>query len=359
MESKLTDNQNIDNGEPTQYLENSTGKRKVNINCTNLFKIYNQGSLEVIALRRINLKIYAGEIVVVMGPSGSGKTTLLNCLAGLEKPTAGQILLKEYEVNKLNDQGVEMLLQNEIGIIFQFFNLIPSLSAKGNIELPMIIAQRSDKIINRRSKELLKYMGLLDRANQNPFTLSGGEKQRIAIAMAMANDPTIILADEPTGNVDSLSGNRIKNIFVEYIRNNPQKSMIIVTHDSSFLEIADRTLILKDGKIIRELGKKSPYQVNINEINEDLVDILGNDFNTDEINEIINPTENILHYEEIDKCRNCDSNNIRKMYDRKKGDFKIQENQLITRIVVNCDECKHMEYRTASISDINNLNLDI
>lgn len=331
--------------------------RKVNIRCKDLFKIYNQGNLEVVALRRINLKIYEGEIVVIMGPSGSGKTTLLNCLAGLEKPTAGQIFLKNFEVSKLNDNGIEMLLQNEVGIIFQFFNLIPSLSAKGNIELPMVIAQRNDKIIDQRSKELLEMMNLRDRSNQNPYTLSGGEKQRIAIAMAISNDPTVILADEPTGNVDSISGEKIKELFVDYIKEHPKKSMVIVTHDHSFMKIADRTFVLKDGKIIRELGKKgSDKMENIEEI-EDLSEIYDAGTTRTEIEEILDPMENYINYDDIVECRKCSSLNIHKMYDKAAGDFKIVDNHLVTRVVVNCFDCNFMEYRTASISNIEKVEL--
>ncbi len=347
----------VNTKEVKESLSQQTPKktRKANIRCKNLFKIYNQGNLEVVALRRINLNIYQGEIVVIMGPSGSGKTTLLNCLAGLERPTAGQIFLKNFEVNKLNDQGVEMLLQNEVGIIFQFFNLIPSLNSKGNVELPMVIAQRKNAEINRRSAELFKQIGLEKRTHQNPMTLSGGEKQRVAIAMAIANDPTVLLADEPTGNVDSISGENVMNLFTEFIKTHPDKSLVIVTHDHNLLKIADRTLILKDGKIIRELGKYQTKAVkNLDDIEEidEIAKIYEASENKKQIEEILSPSGSYPHYDEITECRKCDSTNIRKMYDKEAGHYKMHNNQLITRIVVNCLDCEYMEYRTASITEL-------
>ena len=172
-----------------------------------LSKIYKQGKLEVVALNNVNFSIYAGEIVVIMGPSGSGKTTLINCIAGMEQPTAGSVLLRDYEVSKLNDYGKELLLKYEVGIVYQFFNLIPNLTAKNNIELPMMLAKQKKSYIKNRVKVLLNMVGLENQAGQHPNTLSGGEKQRVGIAMALANDPPIILADEPTANVDSISAN--------------------------------------------------------------------------------------------------------------------------------------------------------
>ncbi|RLI63241.1 MAG: hypothetical protein DRO88_10405, partial [Promethearchaeia archaeon] len=177
-------------------------KRKVNISIKNVYRIFNQGKLEVVALKAINLDIYAGEIVVIMGPSGSGKTTLLNCISGMDQVTAGQILIRGYDITRMKDEGIQKILQNEIGIVFQFFNLIPSLTAEGNIELPMTIAKQSEKYKKERVALLVKEIGLENRKHHRPFTLSGGEKQRVAIAMALANNPTIILADEPTGNID-------------------------------------------------------------------------------------------------------------------------------------------------------------
>lgn len=190
-----------------------------------------------------------------MGPSGSGKTTLLNVIAGMEKPNAGSVKIKDLEITRLKDEGIQKLLQYEIGIIFQFFNLIPSLTAAGNVELPMSIIKIPKEKRKSRVRSLLEQVGLESRARHRPFTLSGGEKQRVAIAQAFSNDPSIILADEPTGNIDSVSAEKIMNIFHKTMKNNPDKAIIIVTHDPSFRKIADRTLVLRDGEVIRTIQK--------------------------------------------------------------------------------------------------------
>jgi putative ABC transport system ATP-binding protein len=325
--------------------------RSVNIKCQNLIKVYKQGNLEVLALKNINLTIYKGEIVVIMGPSGSGKTTLLNCIAGLESPTAGKIFVRNYEINKLNSAGIELLLQEEVGIVFQFFNLIQSLTVKANVELPMVIANKSNSFINKRRKDLLKQVGLDDRSLQRPSTLSGGEKQRVAIAMAFANEPTIVMADEPTGNIDSISGEKVLKIFVDFIKNNPDKSIVIVSHDHNLRKIADRTILLKDGKIIRELGKLTHTELEETE-NDELTQIYQEVNGDTEIEELLDPTARVKSYDQIVECNDCGSSNIQKMFDKKAGDFKVRNGQLITRAVINCSHCHHMNYSTVSIQDV-------
>jgi len=200
-------------------------EKQVNIECRNVFKIFKQGNLEVVALRNINLKIYKGEIVVVMGPSGSGKTTLLNLISGMVDPTAGKVLVEGRDVTKLKDEEIQKHLQTKIGIVFQFFNLVPSLTARGNVELPLIIANAPANYRRERVKYLLEAVDIENRANHRPFTLSGGEKQRIAIAAAIANDPLILLADEPSGNIDSVAEKKVMEIFRKYIDQNPEKSL--------------------------------------------------------------------------------------------------------------------------------------
>ncbi|MHA1775622.1 MAG: ABC transporter ATP-binding protein, partial [Promethearchaeota archaeon] len=232
-----------------------SNKKTLNVHVENVYRIFRQGELEVVALKNINLKVYSGEIVVIMGPSGSGKTTLLNCIAGLDRPSAGHIHLRGFDIVNMTDDAIQKVLQNEIGIVFQFFNLIPSLTAAGNISLPMVIAEKDQEYKEKRVQELIDLVDLHDRKHHRPFTLSGGEKQRVAIAMAFANDPTVILADEPTGNIDSVTSEKVIKLFQEFIEKNPSKSIIIVTHDPSLRKIADRTLIIKDGQIFRELGK--------------------------------------------------------------------------------------------------------
>ncbi len=214
-------------------------EKQVNIECKGVYKIFKQGNLEVVALRDINVKIHKGEIVVIMGPSGSGKTTFLNLISGMVNPSAGKVLVEGRDVAKLKDEEIQKHLQKKIGIVFQFFNLIPSLTAKGNIELPLNIAKASVKYRNQRTKYLLNVVEMTKRANHRPYTLSGGEKQRIAIAAAIANDPLILLADEPSGNIDSVAEMKVMEIFRKFIAQNPEKSLIIVTHNANFREIAD------------------------------------------------------------------------------------------------------------------------
>jgi putative ABC transport system ATP-binding protein len=324
----------------------------LNLKLKDLFKIYKQGKLEVVALNKVNLSIYAGEIVVIMGPSGSGKTTLINCIAGMEQPTAGSVLLRNYEVTKLNDYGKELLLKHEVGIVYQFFNLIPNLTAKNNIELPMMLAKQKKTYIKKRVKILLKMVGLEGQANQHPNTLSGGEKQRVGIAMALANDPPIILADEPTANIDSISAENLADIFRNYIKKNPDKSVVIVTHDDIMRKIADRTLILKDGKIIRELVektlKKEKNEDSLQEKDDKLSSLSPSSNDTDPLL----PSKRVINYSDIKECQFCGSSRIHKMYNEKGGRFKIWNEQLITQTVVSCEECYKMSYVVACLSDL-------
>jgi ABC-type lipoprotein export system ATPase subunit len=333
------------------------GRRIVNIDIHNVYKIFRQGNLEVIALKDINLKIYAGEIVVIMGPSGSGKTTLLNIISGMDRPNAGNILIRGYDITRMRDEGIQKMLQNEIGIIFQFFNLIPSLTAAGNIELPMIIAKKDSKIQKERVAQLVKEVGLEDRAHHRPFTLSGGEKQRIAIAMAFANNPTIILADEPTGNIDSISSDKIMDIFTKFIKNNPDKSIIIVTHNPNLRKIANRTLIIKDGQIIRELGKLEDKSVDSSgsdpndEGMQEMEKIIQLKKEEDVIKGILDPKGRCIEFKKITNCPNCKSNNIIKKFDND-GNYRVLNGQLLTRAAIFCQECYKLSFITVAIFDL-------
>ncbi|MHA1610690.1 MAG: ATP-binding cassette domain-containing protein [Promethearchaeota archaeon] len=337
-----------------EQINNDLSQRTVNIRCSNIYKIFRQGKLEVVALKAVNLNIYAGEIVVIMGPSGSGKTTLLNCISGMDQVTAGQIFIRGFDITRMKDEGIQKILQNEIGIVFQFFNLIPSLTAEGNIELPMTIAKKSNKFKKTRVKELLEEIGIENRKHHRPFTLSGGEKQRVAIAMAFANDPTIILADEPTGNIDSISAEHILGIFRNFIKNNPEKSIIIVTHNPSIRKIADRTLIIKDGQIIRELGRlEEGADINLETTDDEIdkITILRNDFN-DEAVKAMDQSRRIKDFKRIVKCPGCEGKNIIKSYDQKNGNFKVINNQLVTRASIYCSDCYHIYYKNVSMVDI-------
>lgn len=275
-----------------------------------VFKIFKQGSIEVMALKDINLMVYPGEIVVVMGPSGSGKSTLLNILVGLEKPSAGKVIVNNKFVNSMSEQEHEHFLQKDVGIIFQFFNLIPILTVGGNVELPMKLVQMDKKISKEKVKVLLQKVGLLSRISQRPDTLSGGEQQRVAIAQAMANDPNLIFADEPTGNVDSASAEAIMQLFQNYIHNNPEKAMVVVTHNEMFKNIADRVINLKDGIIENE-------------------EILR-----------IKPQQEILPLSQISACEFCGSSHILKDFKLEEATYKILNDKLISSLKISCLECK-------------------
>ncbi|WP_371804423.1 ABC transporter ATP-binding protein [Candidatus Lokiarchaeum ossiferum] len=331
--------------------KNSTAKPIAKL--SEVYKIFKQGQNEVMALKNINLSIYPGELIVIMGPSGSGKTTLLHVLAGISRPSSGTILVNDLEVNRLKDKGIQDLLQNHIGIVFQFFNLIPTLSAAGNVEMPMIVAKVPKKQREKRIKELLEEVGMTDRAKHRPFALSGGEKQRIAIAQAFANNPEIIIADEPTGNVDSISAEKIMQYFKKALEDNPDKAMIIVTHDSAFRKIADRTMILKDGEIVKEYGRLSQEDHTFNDENEENeISISDITRKQEEAHSIINGPQDYPLFTELTQCPICQSTNILKAYDQEAGAMYNHNQQIIARITIACLECHKISYQFGGIFDL-------
>jgi putative ABC transport system ATP-binding protein len=214
-------------------------------------KIYKMDEVEVHALRDVNLKINKKEMIVVIGPSGSGKSTLLNMMGCLDRPTSGKVFLDGVDISKLNDFELARIRGMKIGFVFQFFNLYPTLTTLENVELPMRIAEVDKKERRERALELLKLVGIDKRANYLPSQLSGGERQRVAIARALANDPPLILADEPTGNLDSKSGEEILQILKK-LRGEKEKTVIIVTHDLYAVKHAERAIYIKDGRIIKD-----------------------------------------------------------------------------------------------------------
>jgi len=217
-------------------------------------KYYRLGYSEVKALDGVDLRINKGDFLCIVGPSGSGKTTLLNMIGLLDKPSAGKIFLESKDISKLSDDELSKLRAEKIGFVFQTFNLIPSLTAKENVELA---ASFSDKIKDPETKaiELLDLVGLKDRMHHKPNQLSGGEQQRVAIARALMNDPILLLCDEPTGNLDSKTTIEILNIFKDL--NRKGITLVIVTHNMRIAEESDRIIYLKDGRIENEI-KKSP-----------------------------------------------------------------------------------------------------
>ncbi len=217
----------------------------------NLCKAYILGSFEVFALRNLDLSIEQAEYVAVMGPSGSGKSTLLNLLGCLDRPTSGRYWLGGKDVSELDDDELSLIRGKRIGFIFQSYNLIGQLNVIENIELPMFYQGFSEERSAERARELATTVGLGDRVKHRPSELSGGEQQRVAIARALANDPMVILADEPTGNLDSVSGAGILSILDRLHQQG--KTLIVVTHDVEIAARAQRIIHLLDGRVEREL----------------------------------------------------------------------------------------------------------
>ena len=211
---------------------------------------YGVGNAKVTALDELSLEIKKGEKVVILGRSGSGKSTLLNLIAGLDTPSSGTLLVNERETAKLSSKGKADYRLNQIGVVFQSFQLISHRTAFQNIELPLILA--GVPILKRRKKvnELLKRIGLEKRSHHKPSELSGGERQRISIARAMANEPPVLLADEPTGNLDTKNAAEVMGLMLEMIEAN-NSTMCLITHDESLAkQIADRVIVLQDGKLV-------------------------------------------------------------------------------------------------------------
>jgi putative ABC transport system ATP-binding protein len=217
-----------------------------------LTRVYGEGETAVEALRGVDIEVSSGELVAVMGPSGSGKSTLMHTLAGLDKPTSGTVMVAGTEITRLDDSQLTLLRRQHIGFVFQFFNLLPMLNAEENVVLPLTIAgQKPDK---GWLDSLLEQMGLADRRSHRPSELSGGQQQRVAIARSLVTRPTILFADEPTGNLDSKTGGEI----LELMRTSTDaygQTTVMVTHEARAAAIADRILFLADGQIVRELGK--------------------------------------------------------------------------------------------------------
>ena len=210
-------------------------------------KSYQNGAQPVTALEAVSLSLHAGDFATIMGPSGGGKTTLLNLLAGLDLPDRGQIILNGRKVSDLSDHDLTLLRRKEIGIVFQFFNLMPTLTVMENVELPLLLAH-SSRTDGQRIKTLLDYVGLWPRADSFPAELSGGEMQRVAIARALVHQPAILLADEPTGNLDSENGMKILDLM-KRASTDFQTTVILVTHNPQVAKIGNRHFEIRDGKL--------------------------------------------------------------------------------------------------------------
>ncbi len=205
------------------------------------------GGTRVTALKAVDMELHAGDFVTVMGPSGGGKTTLLNCIGGLDAPDAGEIFLNDRLISKMSDRELTQLRRKEIGFVFQFFNLMPTLTIWENVELPLLLSH-SSRTSDERIRTLLEYVGLQNRARSFPAELSGGEMQRVAIARALVHQPAIILADEPTGNLDSENGVKIlelmKKVSVEF-----QTTLVVVTHNPQIADYGNCHFEIRDGEL--------------------------------------------------------------------------------------------------------------
>lgn len=226
---------------------------KVVMKLENVCKVYGEGDVSVKALCDINLEFREGEVAAIMGPSGSGKSTMLHILGLLDRPTQGRLFLDGIETSTLSDDELAGIRGKKIGFVFQFFFLVPSLTVLENVMLPMMLLGIDELERERHARDLLKKVGLEDRMHHLPSELSGGQRQRTAIARALANNPSIIFADEPTGNLDSKTGNEIMQLFDD-LHKKDGRTIIFVTHDPSLVEHSERVIQLKDGKIERIIG---------------------------------------------------------------------------------------------------------
>jgi putative ABC transport system ATP-binding protein len=222
------------------------------LEANNVTKQYQMGEVSVRALDEVSFVVEKGSFVAVMGPSGSGKSTLLHLLGGLDEPTGGEITLADQPISRLSDDEVTLVRRRKVGFIFQFYNLVPTLTARENVALPLMIDGRNVKQHQAKIEELLELVGLSERMDHKPDQLSGGQQQRVAIARAFVNDPQIVLADEPTGNLDSKSGTAVLQLLRQFC-DERQQTIVMVTHDPRAASYADRVAFLKDGRTVQDL----------------------------------------------------------------------------------------------------------
>jgi putative ABC transport system ATP-binding protein len=222
-------------------------------------KVFGTGEARVEAVRGVNVKVPSGTLVAIMGRSGSGKSTLLSILGGIDSPTSGQIILEGVDLATLTDDQRTLIRRRRVGFVFQSFNLLPILTAEENVALPLELDGIPSAKARRVAAEALDRVGMSARRHHVPGTLSGGEQQRVAVARALAIDPVILLADEPTGNLDSVNGQRVSNLLRSLV-DQQQQTIVLVTHDATVAAKADRVIYLSDGMVIKEASPTSPAQ---------------------------------------------------------------------------------------------------
>ncbi len=231
-------------------MSNNSNEKESIIKLNHVYKNYQMGEVTVKVLKDFNLDVHKGEFVVIVGPSGSGKSTLVNMIGCLDTPTEGEILLKGKNISKLTESGLAQLRGKVIGFVFQQFNLISNLSAIENVTLPMIFHDIAPEVRMRKAKKILTELGLGERLDHKPNELSGGQQQRVAMARAISNEPEIILADEPTGNLDTKTG---ENVMEQLNKLHEKgKTIILVTHDTRFTDVGTRTVKIMDGKVTED-----------------------------------------------------------------------------------------------------------
>lgn len=219
------------------------------LRCENLTKEYGEGNTKIKALDNVSFSVEKGEFVSIVGPSGSGKSTLLHILGGVDKPTSGKVFIEDTDVHALNEDKLAIFRRRQIGLIYQFYNLMPVLNVDENILLPHLLDGR--KMDKERLDKIVEHLGLTDRRNNLPSQLSGGQQQRVSIGRAMFNKPAIVLADEPTGNLDRKTGEEIMNLLRDSNKKQKQ-TLILITHDESIALQADRIIYIEDGKITKD-----------------------------------------------------------------------------------------------------------
>lgn len=243
-----------------KHMKKTDNKKEVLIKGVNLKKTYIMGEVEINALDSVDFEIHKGELLVILGPSGSGKSTMLNIIGGMDSPTGGELYFEDTPVHEMNKRRLTMYRRKNIGFIFQFYNLLPNLTALENVDIAREISESSLK-----SEDMLAKVGLSERKNHFPSQLSGGEQQRVAIARALAKDPDVFLCDEPTGALDSKSSKDVLRVLHNFCREF-SKTVIIITHNNSIASMADRIMVLRDGRIIDVIVNENPADIEDTEI---------------------------------------------------------------------------------------------